>query len=157
MSVYSFEAILIRPEGVGTWTYLNLPKQVSETFGTKGQVKVKGTVNGHPFRSTVMPHGDGTHYLVVGKDIRHQIHATQGDTVSVTVELDFASRQVEVPDDLEQALSMNAPAQEAFDKLAYSHKKEYVNWIMSAKHENTRQRRIEKTLEMLSQGKKLRG
>ena len=104
-----------------------------------------------------MPHGDGTHYLVVGKDIRHQIHATQGDTVSVTVELDFANRQVEVPDDLEQALSMNAPAQEAFDKLAYSHKKEYVNWITSAKHENTRQRRIEKTLEMLSQGKKLRG
>lgn len=157
MSVYSFEAVLIRPEGVGTWTYLNLPKQVSETFGTQGQVKVKGTVNGHPFRSTVMPHGNGTHYLVVGKDIRHQIHATQGDTVSVTVELDFASRQVEVPDDLEQALSMNAPAREAFDKLAYSHKKEYVNWIMSAKHENTRQRRIEKTLEMLSQGKKLRG
>ena len=57
MPGYSFEAILIRPEGVGTWTYLNIPMEISVTFGSKGQVKVKGTINGYPFQSTALPHG----------------------------------------------------------------------------------------------------
>lgn len=157
MTDYSFEAVLIRPEGVGTWTYLNVPRAVSENFGTKGQVKVKGTVNGYPYRSTLMPHGDGSHYLVVGKPIRDQIHAAQGDIVQVTIEKDATARQIDVPEDLEKALSLSPTAREVFDRLAYSHRKEYIQWISSAKQSSTRQRRIEKTLEMLSQGKKLRG
>lgn len=154
---YSFEAVLIRPEGVGTWTYLDVPRAVTENFGTKGQIKVKGTVNGYPYRSTLIPHGDGSHYLVVGKPIRDQIHAAQGDIVQVTIEVDSAERMVGVPEDLEKALSLSPTAKEVFDQLAYSHRKEYIQWISSAKQPSTRQRRIEKTLEMLSQGKKLRG
>jgi len=157
MSEFSFKAVLIRPEGVGTWTYLNIPQEVTDAFGSKGQVKVKGTVNRCPFRSTALPHGDGTHYLVVGKDIRDQIHAIQGDTVSVTIELDLSSRQVELPKDVEGALYENPLAKEVFEQLALSHQKEYINWISSARQESTRKRRIAKTLEMLAQGKKLRG
>jgi hypothetical protein len=67
---YSFEAELIRPEGVGTWTYLNIPREIASMFGSQRQVKVKGTIEGYPFRSTALPMGDGSHYLVVGKDIR---------------------------------------------------------------------------------------
>ncbi len=156
MPEYSFAAILIRPEGVGTWTYLNIPPEVSAAFGSKGQVKVKGTVNRYPFRSTALPHGDGTHYLVIGKEMRDQIHATQGDTVQVTIELDLADRQVELPEDVEQALSVNPQVMGQFDKLALSHKKEYLNWILNAKQETTRKRRISKMLEMLAQGKKFR-
>lgn len=148
---------MIRPEGIGTWTYLDIPREVSEAFGAKGQVKVKGTVNGYPFQSTLMPHGDGTHYLVVGKGIRDQIHASHGDTVSVTIELDRSTRQVELPEDFKQALESMPHLGDAFAKLSYSHQKEYVNWILGAKQETTRHRRIEKALEMLSQGKHLRG
>lgn len=156
MPSYSFEAILIRPEGVGTWTYLNIPKDVSETFGSKGQVKVKGSINGYRFQSTVLPMGDGTHYLVVGKSIRDQIQAAQGDMVKVMLELDAEDRQVVVPGDLVQAFVNQPQAKDVFEKLSNSHKKEYLNWIQGAKQEETRRRRIEKALELLSHGKKLR-
>ena len=49
MGGYSFEAVLVKPEGVGTWTFLGIPIEVSAMFGSKGQVKVKGTINGYPF------------------------------------------------------------------------------------------------------------
>ena len=87
MPDYSFEAVLIRPEGVGTWTYLNIPREISSAFGSKGQVRVKGMVDRCPFRSTALPTGDGSHYLVVGKDIRDQIKKVAGDSVKVTLEL----------------------------------------------------------------------
>jgi hypothetical protein len=157
MQSYSFEAKMIRPEGVGTRTFVNIPPEVLGTFGSKGQVKVRGTVNGYPFRSTALPMGDGTHYLVVGKSIRDQIHAAQGDTVTITIELDSGDRQLETPADFTQALSDQPQANEVFDRLSYSHKKAYVDWISSAKQGETRQRRIEKALVLLSQGKKLRG
>lgn len=55
MSLHTFEALLVRPEGVGTWTFLSIPLEVSTTFGSKARVKVKGTINGYPFRS--LAHG----------------------------------------------------------------------------------------------------
>jgi hypothetical protein len=157
MTIHSFETVLVRPEEVGTWTYLNIPPDVSSTFGSKGQVKVKGTINGYPFRSTALPRGDGSHYLVVAKSIRDQIGATQGDTVKVILELDAEERQVDVPQDFAQAFESLPQANDAFNHLTYSHKKEYINWILSARQAQTRQRRIEKAVMLLSQGKKLHG
>jgi hypothetical protein len=152
MASYNFEATLKRPEGVGTWTYLDIPVDVSASFGVKGQVKVKGIVNGQPFRSSALPHGDGSHYLVVGKSIRDAAGATQGDCVRVTLELDFEEREVSIPGDLLQALMANPGAKLAFDTLSYSHKKQYIDWIEVAKKEDTRQSRITKTIEKLPQG-----
>ena len=157
MAEYSFEAVLIRPEGVGTWTYLNIPSEVSSSFGSKGQVKVKGTIEGYPYRSTALPMGDGSHYLVVGKDIRDQIKKVVGDSVKVTLELDLEERQVVIPDDLRRALENQPEAMIGFEKLSYSQQKLYVDWILSAKLEETRSNRIEKALSQLTQGKKLRG
>jgi hypothetical protein len=156
MASYSFEAILIKPEGVGTWTYLNIPRDVSESFGSKGQVKVRGTINGYPFRGTAMPRGDDTHFLVVKKGIRDQIQATQGNTVLVTLELDPEDRQMVIPENLAWVFASQPLAKDAFERLSYSHQKEYVDWIQSAKKEETRQRRTEKALELLFRGAKLR-
>lgn len=156
MASKAFEAVLHRPEGVGTWTYLNIPREISSTFGAKGQVRVKGTVNGHPFRSTALPSGDGGHYLVVGKEIRDQINAHQGDNVQVTLELDLEERRVDVPEDLQQALAANPQAQLAFEKMSYSHQKEYVDWIQDAKKAETRQSRIEKAISTILAGKNIR-
>jgi hypothetical protein len=156
MARYSFEAILIRPEGVGTLTYLNIPRDVSESFGSKGQVKVRGTINGYPFRGTAMPEGDDMHFLVVKKGIRDEIQATQGNTVMVTLELDPEARQVVIPENMARAFASQPLAKDAFERLSYSHQKEYVDWIQSARKEETRQCRIEKALELLSRGAKLR-
>lgn len=157
MSIHMFESMLIRPEGVGTWTYFNIPREVAIAFGLKRQIRVKGTINGYPFRSTALAKGDGMHYLVVGKSIRDQIQAAHGEMVLVIMESDNEEREVVLPEALMQALVSNPLAREAFEKLSYLHKKEYVNWVLGAKQEATRQRRIEKILALLSQGKKMRG
>jgi len=156
MGDYSFEAVLVRPEGVGTWTFFSIPLEISTTFGSKGQVRVKGTINGYPFRSTALPMGDGTHYLVVGKDIRQHIAAAEGDAVKVTLELDLEERHAEVPEELRKALSDQPQAAAAFEKMTYSHQKEWINWIMSAKQAETRLRRVDKALSLIKQGKNLR-
>src|SRR5438552_9070708 len=79
----SFTATLQRPEGVGTWTYLTVPFDVLAEYGVKGQVKVQGTINGAFFRGSLMPHGDGRHFLVVKKSLRDQAGAAQGSLVKV--------------------------------------------------------------------------
>jgi hypothetical protein len=147
-----FEATLKRPEGVGTWTYLDIPFSIVDAFGAKGQVKIKGTINGHPFSSSAMPHGNGEHYLVVKKEIRDAIGATQGDVVRVALEADTKPRAVSLPEDFKKILFKDRNARAAFEALAYSHQKEFVNWIESARRAETRERRIAKSLGMLLEG-----
>jgi hypothetical protein len=157
MQPQTFTAILKRPEGVGTWTYCDIPFDVTLLYGVKGQVKVKGVLNGQTFRSSGMPHGDGTHYLVVNKALRDAAGVRQGDSVQVSIEPDQESRNLTLPLDLVKALGQNTPAKDAFDKLSYSHQKEYVGWIESAKKAETRQARIAKAMEMLLNGQTPKG
>jgi hypothetical protein len=152
MAEFTFTSTLKRPDGVGTWTFLDIPPEVMAAFGKKGQVKVRGTVNGHPFRGSALPHGDGTHYLVVNKSIREAIGATQGDSVQVSMQVDLEERKVDLPEDLALALQANPASQAIFEKLSYSHQKQYVEWIESAKQAATRQDRISKTIAKLPEG-----
>ena len=101
--------------------------------------------------------GDGSHYLVVGKEIRDQIKKSAGDSVKVTLEPDLEDRQVVIPDDLHQVLENQPDARAGFDKLSYSQQKIYVDWILSSKRAETRSSRIEQAVILLAQGKKLRG
>jgi hypothetical protein len=92
-----FEAVLVRPEGTGTWAYLVVPFDTSKEFGTTSQVRVKGTVDGHPYRSTLLPTGDGGHFLVVKSDIRRAIAKEAGERVEVAMEKDSEPRSVSTP------------------------------------------------------------
>lgn len=156
MPAQTFRAVLERPEGVGTWTYLSIPPEIAISFGAKGRVKVTGTIDGHPFRSSAMPRGDGTHFLVVNKTIRDAIGAYAGASVEVALAVDDAPREVNVPLDLAQALAADQPACARFTALAYSHQMEFVAWIEGAKKPETRARRVQATLERVAAGVRLK-
>lgn len=145
-----FSAVLERPAVTGAWTFLTVPFDVLEVFGARGQVRVCGTINGQAFRSTLRPHGDGRHYLVVNRAMRQAAGVTVGDTVQVTMELDTAERPVDVPPDLAAVLNGNPTAAAAFARMAPSHQREFVAWLEETQNPDTRRRRLSRTVEMLA-------
>ena len=132
------------------------PYDVEKEFGTKGQVPVKVTFDGVPYTGTMVKYGRPEHMLPLLKAIREQIGKGPGDTVSITVERDNSVRTVEAPAELLKLLKKEKLLL-VFEKLSYTHRKEYCRWIAEAKKEETRQARLAKTVTMLRNGVKTPG
>jgi Domain of unknown function (DUF1905)/Bacteriocin-protection, YdeI or OmpD-Associated len=135
---------------------LSAPFDVEETFGTRARVPVRGTINGFPFRSSLMPMG-GCHRMVVNKAIRNGAGVKAGDMVSVVMERDEEERVVEVPQPLKKELAKSKPAQANWEKQSFTNKKEMARSIMEVKQEETRVRRLAKVMDVLKNGKKWTG
>jgi hypothetical protein len=143
-----FRAVLERDDKTSA-TPLPLPFDVEQAFGRKGRLPVRGTLNGVGFRSTLAPYG-GVHYLPVNRALREKAGVDAGDTVEVVLEIDDQPRLVEAPADLARALARRARAKAAWDKLATSHRRAYVEAVEEAKKPETRRRRIAGVVEALS-------
>lgn len=143
---HTFTAVIQNAGGGGA--FVEVPFDVEEAFGSK-KPKVKALIEGVPYRGTLVRMGTECHLLLVLKSIREQAGKTFGDEVKVTVEADVEERVVAVPAELKRLFRSEKEARAVFEKLSYTHQKEYVNWITEAKKEETRQKRIAKTIEML--------
>ena len=137
----------------GGGAFVEVPFDVEAAFGSK-RPKVKAMFEGVPYRGILTRMGTERHLLIILKEIREQIGKTFGDEVTITVEPDNSPRVIEVPAELEKSFKGEKEAKAFFDKLSYTHRREYVTWINEAKREETRQNRIVKTIEMLKEGKK---
>ena len=147
-----FEVLLEKHENSEA-TVIYLPFDVQKVFGAR-RVPVRGTINRAPFRSTVMPMC-GRFMLVVNKQPRAAADAKGGDLVKVEMEPDTEPRVIEPPADLREALNANPAAEAVWEKLSYTHKKEFVLAIEESKKPETRIRRIQKTIgELLTKYKK---
>ena len=116
----------------GSWAHMPIPFRVATVFGAKGRVAVRGTVNGVAYRSSILPRGDGSHYMAVNQTLRAAAGVGIGDQLKVVMEQDTAKRIVTVPPGLKKALAA-AAHDKTFAALSYSHQKELVDWIAQAK------------------------
>jgi hypothetical protein len=140
----------VRLEAVGRGgVFFTLPRKESAKFGVRGRVPVAGSLNGYSFRSSIFPTGDGAHYMAVNKEVRAGAGVAVGDRVKVTMEVDTKPRTVELAPDIDRALSKSKSVRARFDKLSYTHRKEYVQWIESAKRTETRACRIAEVVARL--------
>ncbi|HWA94952.1 MAG TPA: YdeI/OmpD-associated family protein [Terracidiphilus sp.] len=153
MKQYKFKA---RIEGAGVGACVLFPYDVEKEFGTRGQVPVKVTFDGVPYTGTMVKYGRPEHMLPMLKAIREKIGKEPGDMVTVTVERDESVRTVEVPPKFKATLKKEGLLP-FFEKLSYTHRKEYVRWITEAKKEETRVARFEKAIAMLHKGVKTPG
>jgi hypothetical protein len=124
------------------------PFDVVEVFQRKGRVPVKGTINGFPFRSSLMNMGDG-HCMAVNAQMRAGAKCKAGDRVEVVMELDEEKRVVEVPAYLKKIINGDAKAKEFWGTLSFTHQKEYVREIESAKRPETREKRVAAMMDAL--------
>jgi hypothetical protein len=141
-------------EGRGGGAYVTVPFGVLDVFGTRGQVRVKGSIDGQAFKSSVAPMGGGRHVLGLNKATREAVGKSVGDMAKVVVEADTEERTIAVPDDFRKALAADPKANATFERFAYTHRKEYVQWIESAKKPDTRQRRITEAIGRIARGTK---
>ena len=133
-------------------TGIEIPPEVVESLGAGKKPKVQVTINGYSYRSSIASMG-GRFMLPVSAEVREKANVTGGDEVDIDLELDTAPRVIEVPPDLGSALDAEPAARTLFDTLSYSNKRRLVEPVVAAKTEETRQRRIAKTVENLAAGK----
>jgi hypothetical protein len=148
---HKFRAV-IENEGSGG-AFVTVPFDVEQVFGKK-RVKIKAMIEGQPYRGSLVRMGSQCHLLLIRKEIRLKIGKSFGDMVEVVLEEDTEPRTIAVPPDLLAALESQPEARAFFERLSYTHQKEYVQWIEEARREQTRQTRIARTIELLKQGKK---
>jgi hypothetical protein len=138
--------------GGKTATGIEVPADVVEQLGSGRKPTVRITVGAHTYRTTVATR-DGRFMVPLSAEHRTAAGVAAGDEVDVTVELDTEVREVEVPADLAAALDADGAARTFFDSISYSNKRWHVLNVEGAKTAETRQRRIDKSVALLREGK----
>jgi Domain of unknown function (DUF1905)/Bacteriocin-protection, YdeI or OmpD-Associated len=143
----TFTTVVQKAEGINA-TGIHVPAEAVAALGTQKRPKVKVSVNGYTYRSTVAPYGN-VFMLPLNQEHRAAAGVEAGEEVEVTLELDTEPRTVDIPDELRTALASKAGALEAFEALSYTNRKEAVRQVTEAKAQETRDRRIANIVSQL--------
>ena len=154
MKTYKFTTRIESAGGGGACVLF--PYDVEKEFGTRGRVPVKVVFEGVPYTGSLVKYGRPEHMLPILKAIREQIGKAPGDMVEVELKKDETERTLEIPADLAKQLKKERLLS-FFEKLSYTHRKEYCRWVAGAKREETRLSRVAKAVEMLRSGVKTPG
>jgi hypothetical protein len=139
-------------QGGKTATGIEIPSEILEKLAAGKKPPVKLTVNGYAYRSTVATI-DGRYMVGFNADHRAASGIRGGDDIDVEIELDNQPRTVDLPADFQAALDGEPAAKRTFEKLSNSMKGYHVSQVTTAKTEETRQRRIQKSIGVLRAGK----
>jgi hypothetical protein len=135
-----------------TATGIQVPEEVVQALGAGRRPAVKVTVNGYTYRSTVAVMG-GAFMISLSAEHRAAAGVAGGEEVDVDIDLNTAPREVSVPADFAAALDAEPAARRTFDGLSYSNKSWHMLQVEGAKTDETRQRRIAKSVDILKQGR----
>jgi len=138
--------------GGKTATGVVVPPEIVAGLGSSKRPPVRVTINGYTYRSSIASMG-GRFLLSVSADVRDKAGVQAGDDVDIEVELDTEPREVNVPADFAAALAARPEAKSFFDGLSYSNRSRFVLSIEGAKTDETRQRRIDKAVVQLAEGR----
>jgi hypothetical protein len=147
MKEYKFTATLEDAGGGGV--FIPFRFDAKKEFG-KGRVPIQCTIDGEPYRGTMVKYKTPYHVIIVLKGIREKIKKGAGDKVKVWLIEDKEERIVTIPEDFKKLLKKNK-LEEYFNKMSYTHRKEWTLWISAAKRPETRERRMAKGIEKLNE------
>lgn len=147
------------PAKAASWNFLILPKEASARLPSRGQVTVKGMLNGAPFQATLDPDGRGGHWLKVDRKLcnaagRGGDPLKAGDVVDLTLTPMTQEPEPKLPADLRKALAAAPPAQAAWKDITPAARRDFIHWVVSPKQAETRARRIRTACDMLAKGKR---
>ncbi len=144
-----FEARLERLRSSLNWIIVRVPFDAAQVWGLRGQIKVKGEINGFAFRTSLFPTREGWHFLLVNKRMQKGAGAVEGSVARLQMELDREERIVIIPKELTRTLNQDRSLRRWFDELNHSTRNDIEKWITEPKSGEARARRAEQIAERL--------
>ncbi|HPT31836.1 MAG TPA: YdeI/OmpD-associated family protein [Prolixibacteraceae bacterium] len=149
---YEFRGELVKGS-TGSF-YVLFPYDVLKEFGTKRTIRIKVWFESEPERKSLLPRGDGTHWISISYPVRTRLGLGEGDYLQVVVEQDLDPRTVEIPEDVEWLLDNDPELKTVFLKQSWFNQKFFMDWITQAASPDVRVNRINRTFEWLEMHKK---
>ncbi len=152
--VARFEAPLERLRSRLNWVVTYLPFDAAARWGLRGQIKVRGEINGYAFRTSLFPSkrftsNEGRHFLLINKRMQKGARAIEGSVARFRMELDLDERIVTVPAELERIFKQDRALRRWHDELNHPTRNDIAKWITEPKSADTRTRRAEQMAERL--------
>jgi len=147
--VHRFTATLERMQSRLNWTIIRVPFDAVRAFGVGGQIKVRGEINGFPFRTSLFASREGRHILLVNKRMQQAGRTRLGQTAAFSLELDTQPRVAGIPPTLKKLLSEDPAFDRWYKQLNHSTRAEIEKWVNAPKGDAARKRRAEQIAERL--------